>query len=308
MNILSQHLEKLVAFEAACRHGTIQSAAIELRLTQPSVSRSLQTLEKALNTRLLVKGRKGVQPTDAGVKLLAYANEVLRGARDVAKILQAKSTELSGMITIGTYESLAEYLWPDFMLDLRDQCPYLNINLKTNSEKEHYRSLEDGSVDMVVDAEPKQKEGFVSWELYTDQFSLYVQSKKPRIKGTHLDVRSLPLIYVPHAKDRTGKSLRSLIEQKHNDLFQQEIQLDSFSTVKRFVCKGVGVGALPLRLAIQELNKKEIEPFNSAVSGLKLAFGEHRICATVLDKRSGDFRLKAIVDLLRKFLKSKQMV
>jgi DNA-binding transcriptional LysR family regulator len=116
------------------------------------------------------------------------------------------------------------------------------------------------------------------------------------------------LIYVPSAKDRTGKSLRSLIEKESDGLFQQEIQLDSFSTVKRFVSKGVGIGALPMRLAMHEMAYKEIEPFKSAVNKSGHVFGEHRICATVLDRKSDDFRLKAIVDLIRKFLKSKKMV
>ena len=59
---------------------------------------------------------------------------------------------------------------------------------------------------------------------------------------------------------------------------------------------------------MHEMAYKEIEPFSSAKNKSGHAFGEHRICATVLDKKSEDFRLKAIVNLIRKFLKSKKMV
>jgi DNA-binding transcriptional LysR family regulator len=305
MDILSQHLEKLVVFEAACRHGTFQSAANELNLTQPSVSRSIQTLEQALNIRLLVKGRKGVQPTDAGQKLLTYAQGILRGAKDVTQILHAKTAGLSGIITVGTYESLAEYLWPDFILELRKSFPFLNLNLKTNAEKDHFRALEDGSVDIVVDAEPKQREGFISWALYTDQFSLFAQrvvSSKRKNEGEGV---SRPFIYVPHASDQTGKSLRVIIDHQWSGLFKEEIQLDSFSTVLRFVMKGVGIGVLPIRLAKQELINSNIEVFKPKGHKGVFNFGEHRICATVLDKRRDDVRLKSLVELLRKFIKSR---
>jgi DNA-binding transcriptional LysR family regulator len=307
MDKLSPHLEKLVVFEAACRHGTLQSAAKELRVTQPSVSRSIQTLEEALSVRLLHKGRRGVQPTTAGLKLLKYANKVLLGAKDVIQSLKSNSDDISGIVTIGTYESLAEYLWPDFIIEIQKQFPFLNLNLKTNSEKEHFRALEDATVDMVVDAEPMQRDGFVSWVLYKDYFSLFTIHHLLRRKIKTGNDHALPLIYVPTATDISGKSLRALINDQFENAFQQEIQLDSFSTVKRFVSKGVGVGALPLRLASLELEKQEIEPF--IPSGVKhsLTFGEHRICATVLDKRSDDARLKAIVNLMRKFLKTKNM-
>lgn len=62
----------LFIFEAAARYENFTSAANELNITQPAVSRALATLEGHIGSKLFLRGKPGVRLTDNG-KLLKNA-------------------------------------------------------------------------------------------------------------------------------------------------------------------------------------------------------------------------------------------
>lgn len=65
-------------FLRICEHGSINKAAAELRMSQPSLSRWLALLERELGTQLFVRTRHGVRLTDAGQVLADRARPLLR--------------------------------------------------------------------------------------------------------------------------------------------------------------------------------------------------------------------------------------
>lgn len=67
-------LAALRVFDVAARTMSFQRAAQELELTPSAVSHQIQKLERRLERRLFVRGRRGVELTDVG---RAYASEVI---------------------------------------------------------------------------------------------------------------------------------------------------------------------------------------------------------------------------------------
>jgi DNA-binding transcriptional LysR family regulator len=74
MDVDSRHLRALVA---VVEQGTFTDAAIELGVTQASVSRSVQRLESQLGVQLLVRNSRYVAPTPAGNEALVHARQLL---------------------------------------------------------------------------------------------------------------------------------------------------------------------------------------------------------------------------------------
>lgn len=60
-------LRLLEYFLAVARIGNITRAAEQLHVTQPTISRQLTELEEMLGTTLLIRGKRQVTLTDAGV-------------------------------------------------------------------------------------------------------------------------------------------------------------------------------------------------------------------------------------------------
>ncbi|WP_058856341.1 LysR family transcriptional regulator [Nocardia jinanensis] len=67
----------LAAFVALCEEGTYTRAATRLHLTQPSLSRTVQDLERVLDTELVVRGTRGPELTVDGHEFLARARRIL---------------------------------------------------------------------------------------------------------------------------------------------------------------------------------------------------------------------------------------
>ena len=72
------NLDYLKAFAAAARHRNITKAAIELRTSQPSLSKQLKKLEETYNVKLLQRSGMGVEPTSDGMEFLAFTETILK--------------------------------------------------------------------------------------------------------------------------------------------------------------------------------------------------------------------------------------
>lgn len=295
---LSDHLDKLKPFMTVAEAGTIHEAAKRLHITQPALSRMIRILEEACGSELFVRSRQGVQLTAAGEEILVYAKLTLKELENLEAKLLAPTNKMAGHIRIGTYESLAEYLWPDFLHHMQSEYPDLAISLKTSSEVKQIDLLARGEIDILVDAEPRVTGDFISWPLYKDRFNFFIK-KGLEVELNPISAKSLTLIYVPQAIDSENQSPLHHLE-KNGYTFFKKMALDSFTTAQSFCAKGIGLAILPIQLQASQ---------NSRTSLVKLegfsirGFGEHTICATI--RASGEHapRISEFVKNLKKWFK-----
>src|SRR4051794_20907062 len=74
---------------AACRTGSFGRAAEQLRLSQPSVSERIAGLERRLGAALFERTRRGVRLTDAGERLVPYAERCLALLDEAETVVRA---------------------------------------------------------------------------------------------------------------------------------------------------------------------------------------------------------------------------
>ena len=70
-------LRTLRYFLELARSGSISGAARVLHVTQPTLSRQLNDLEKELDTRLFERGARQITLTDKGKRLFEYAKTIV---------------------------------------------------------------------------------------------------------------------------------------------------------------------------------------------------------------------------------------
>jgi DNA-binding transcriptional LysR family regulator len=96
--IKMRHYALLVALE---RHRSITRVAQQLLLTQPTVTRALADIEDIFMTPLFIRQRHGLEPTPAGVVVLARARLALADNAALQQELQAVSAGRQGRLRIG---------------------------------------------------------------------------------------------------------------------------------------------------------------------------------------------------------------
>lgn len=70
-------------FVAAVRETSLARAAKKLGISQPALTRAIQSLETELNQLLLQRSSTGVKPTDAGLRLLERGEPIVQAFDDL---------------------------------------------------------------------------------------------------------------------------------------------------------------------------------------------------------------------------------
>lgn len=104
------NLQQIETFVRVAEAGSFSKAAVLLDMAQPALSRQVRALETELRETLLIRTGRGVQPTDAGRRLLEHGHAILQRVALAKEDLGALRDEPVGRITVGLPPSMARCL------------------------------------------------------------------------------------------------------------------------------------------------------------------------------------------------------
>jgi len=105
------------------------AAASELKVSQPSISKTLGVIEKNLGFKLFIRKGKFLDPTDEAKELFEHAslvNSQLKNFNYVANSFKSRSLDF---INIGTTPSLAESIVPEIITKYKKINPAIRFNI-----------------------------------------------------------------------------------------------------------------------------------------------------------------------------------
>lgn len=141
----------LRGFLAVAREGSITRAAESLHLSQPSLTKQLQELERELGRTLLIRGKRNITLTQEGVLLRKRAEEILSLLEKTQRELGAEEAGLSGEIAVGGSPT-------DRVLRaataLRQAHPGVRFHFYSSDATDITERLDHGTLDFAVLLEP----------------------------------------------------------------------------------------------------------------------------------------------------------
>lgn len=144
------NLGDLEAFVAVAEAGSINRAALRLRLTQPAITRRVQNFEARLGgAALLDRSTKPPVLTPTGRQALEYCRRVLRSVKE----LEESTTEegrSGGELRIGVAYSLAEVILSSPLDELRRRFPALRLHVMSNWTAQLIEEVRSGGLDCAV--------------------------------------------------------------------------------------------------------------------------------------------------------------
>lgn len=105
-------LQTLEVFAIVCRTGSMTTAAGELGLTQPAISRAIGLLENKLDAPLFQRSSRPLKPTTAGRRLLSAANQIVGEALALPGVVRGGSGKLLPQLRLGILDSLSDPFVP----------------------------------------------------------------------------------------------------------------------------------------------------------------------------------------------------
>jgi DNA-binding transcriptional LysR family regulator len=124
-------LRHLITFRAAATSLSFTAAAADLGYVQSAVTGHIKALERELGVPLFDRHGRGVALTDAGRRLLSYADRITHLAEEAAGNV-GSTAEPAGTVTVSTPEVLAVKRLPAVVRELYRRHPGVQIAFRAN--------------------------------------------------------------------------------------------------------------------------------------------------------------------------------
>jgi DNA-binding transcriptional LysR family regulator len=191
--MLVQRLRYLVAL-ARERH--FARAAAACRVTQPTLSEGIKHLEDELGVPIVERGQRYQGLTQAGERVLAWANRIIADYDWLAQENGELREGLVGRLVFGAIPAVHPVV-PLLTMPLLDSHPKVTVNVRSQTSVEIQRGLDDYSVDVgltYLDNEPLPR--VRTQPLYRERYLLVTQADGPfgnREEVTWREAAELPL-------------------------------------------------------------------------------------------------------------------
>ena len=116
-------------FLIVLQEGSLSGAARRLDLTQPTVTRHIDALEKSMGADLFLRTQRGLTPTDVALKLVPHAETLAATAAALMRVASDRTGEARGTVRVSASEIVSVEHLPRILAGLRRQHPRLVIEL-----------------------------------------------------------------------------------------------------------------------------------------------------------------------------------
>ena len=120
-------------FLAVLQEGSLSSAARQLDLTQPTVTRHIDALEKSTGVNLFLRTQRGLTPTDTALKLVPHVRTLAATAAALMRLASDRTGEVRGTVRVTASEVVCIEHLPRILAGLRRQHPRLVIELAVSN-------------------------------------------------------------------------------------------------------------------------------------------------------------------------------
>lgn len=141
-------IELLRSFQAVAQQGSLAGAATQRHRTVSALSMQIKRLERVLDTRLMVRGARGVSLTPAGESLLREVRALLR--QHDALMARFTGRGLSGRVLFGMPEDYASAMVGEVLPEFLAQHPDVLLETVTAPSGELARLIEAGELAMAI--------------------------------------------------------------------------------------------------------------------------------------------------------------
>lgn len=237
------NIHNLISFREVVRLNSISKASNKLHLTQSALSQQLQSLEKAVNCKLLIRSNRGVELTKEGEILIEYAESIINLYENMLQDINHSLNNKISEIKISSCNVVGEYLLPCSIYIYKTKHQNIKFDIKIESTRKVIDSVKNkicdiGFVDKLIDDDLEIK------NICANNLMFVFNPAKYKFKEQSISVNiisSFPLILL--SKDN---GIRNVIDSSiSSDNLKIEMELNTIESIKASIIAGMGASILP---------------------------------------------------------------
>ena len=261
MSFTLRELEYLVA---VADHGHFGRAAEACAVTQPTLSTQLRKLEHNLQISLIDRATRQVRLTSVGETIVAQARKILYERQVLLQLALHNLDPLGGEFRLGVIPTVAPYLLPRALPDIRSELPNLHLSLMEAQTEVIVSKLQSGLLDAGVLAFPVDEPSLTGVSLYSESFLFALHVNHPKsiqrfISLGELENEDVLLLDEGHCLREQALE----ICKSHRALTNMNFRASSLETLRQMVAANMGVTLMP-RLAAKPTEFVKYLPFENA--------------------------------------------
>lgn len=237
----------LEAFLAVAESGTFHGAAETLGLSQPTLTRRVQKLERAVGAALLERTTRSTRLTLAGKGFRGRAQAMVDGARESLLALRGEPADASRVVvTVAAIPTATPRIVPRAIRAYRDAGHTARLRLLDSDANQVAEHVASGEADFGVSFIPTDEPGLEFEPLLDDRFVLAMRADDPLAGRREIRWREVdPARFIVPVK---GTGNRLLIDEalaRAGERLRWAYEVGRSTTHLGLVESGIGVAALP---------------------------------------------------------------
>ena len=254
-------LGALRALREVGRHGSIAAAAAVLGVSQQALSARMRTLERTTGVTLLARSPGGSHLTEQGSLIVGWAEDVLDAADRLEAGLRSMRSGVSHRLAIAASQTIAEYLVPHWLVELRnseqasaEQTPTV-VELTVANSTRVIELVRDVKVRLGFIETPQLPTDLLTAHLRDDEMLVVTAPAHPwarRRRPLSLTEIAETALVMREAGSGTRVTLTDHLAAQHPPLSARiAMELGTSAAVRSAIAEGVGPGVLS-RLAVRD--------------------------------------------------------
>lgn len=239
-------IRQMEYFEALAQTGHFGRAASLTGVTQPALSAQIAEMEERLQCRLFERGGRDVRLTEEARQLQPRIERILNELRELGSLAQRGRNPMQGRFRLGIIPTIAPYLLPRLLPNLRQRYPNLQVELREAITGTLIEETANGQLDGFVAALPVDHPRLVWEALFDDRFLLAIPKDDPELVSPPVPPESPVLERLMLLED--GHCMREqalAVCGKVRPVAMANYSATSLTTLLHMVAHGHGVTLIP---------------------------------------------------------------
>ena len=252
-------LRQLRDFLTVIDCGTLGDAARRLKVTQPTLTKSIQSLERSLGTMLFVRSKQGMAPTVFGrsleIRARVISAEFDRARDEIGELAEVRR----GKIAIGTGPTFARKVLPTALNRFLRIHPRVEVEVVEGFIDDLLPAIKTGRLEYILfTLSPRSQDpDLMSEVLLPGQATVIASTRDPIASQRKITPQQL-LSYkwlLPRLSDQLRERLNMFFRRLDLPAPEPAIEFNSILLAKELLCEGGYLSYLPELLVSEEIKQ-----------------------------------------------------
>jgi DNA-binding transcriptional LysR family regulator len=255
-------LKSIRLFVAVCDHQNIKVAAQQEHIEPSAISKRIAQLEATLKTTLLVRGRRGVQPTPAGQALLEHARNMLFTVQRMEADVAAFNHGIKGQVRlVASASAVAESLLDDVAAFMREESnSNIQVDIEERLSRDVVRIVGDGAAALGVCWDSADFQGLERRPYREDELVLAVNVNHPL--ASRSSVRFEQTLKYEHVGLPPATAVYSMLQRaaaRTGNMLTYRVVVSNFDAALRVVEADLGISIIPRQIAARHERERRLQ-------------------------------------------------